>query len=267
MTHLYLRNGRSGSRYKLYFLLFIPSSAPQSHLHVGFLRNSLWCIGTPVQSFPNSSMLFLSWSGPCGVIKLLPSSYLLCRSPFFFCLLVLLFVLPFPLLYFTPPSHLQFESLRNSFSCLQPQQVGKLLMMFRDSCVWLISQVCSMRRQLYVCAMYRVSPFFPFPWRSSAPQSHLHIGLPFGTPIPCLQLEQVMIRLGTFSPTLRAVFFTISVHKETTKLFPIFLKIVLLFTFLLLPFCFLPFPLRYFTPPSHLHIGCHSELYDPCLQV
>ena len=68
---------------------------------------------------------------------------------------------------------------------------------------------------------------------NSAPQSHLRIGLPFGTSIPCPQLEQVMIRLGTFSPTLRAVFFTISVQKETTKLFPIFLKIVLLFTFLL----------------------------------
>ena len=61
---------------------------------------------------------------------------------------------------------------------------------------------------------------------NSAPQSHLRIGLPFGTSIPCPQLEQVMIRLGTFSPTLRAVFFTVSVHKETTKLFPIFLKIV-----------------------------------------
>ena len=44
-------------------------------------------------------------------------------------------------------------------------------------------------------------------------------------------------------------------------------EIVLLFTFLLLPFYFLPFPLRYFTSPSHLHIGCHSELYDPCLQA
>ena len=71
------------------------------------------------------------------------------------------------------------------------------------------------------------------PAPNSAPQSHLRIGLPFGTSIPCPQLEQVMIRLGTFSPTLRAVFFTVSVHKETTKLFPIFLKIVLLFTFLL----------------------------------
>ena len=53
-----------------------------------------------------------------------------------------------------------------------------------------------------------------------------------------------MIRLVLFSPTLRVVSFTISVHEETTKLFPI----VLLFAFLLLPFYFLPFPLRYFTP-------------------
>ena len=40
-------------------------------------------------------------------------------------------------------------------------------------------------------------------------------------------------------------------------------EIVLLFTFLLLPFCFLPCPWRYFynfTPPSHLHIGCHSDV-------
>ena len=37
-------------------------------------------------------------------------------------------------------------------------------------------------------------------------------------------------------------------------------EIVLLFTFLLLPFYFLPFPLRYFTSPSHLHVGCHSKL-------
>jgi hypothetical protein len=56
---------------------------------------------------------------------------------------------------------------------------------------------------------------------NSAPQSHLHIGLPFGTPVPCLQLEQVMIRLGSFPPTLRVVSFTISVHEETTKLFPV----------------------------------------------
>ena len=38
-------------------------------------------------------------------------------------------------------------------------------------------------------------------------------------------------------------------------------EIVLLFTFLLLPFYFLPFPLRYFTSPSHLQFGCHSELH------
>ena len=42
----------------------------------------------------------------------------------------------------------------------------------------------------------------PFLLQTPAPQSHLHIGLPFGTPIPCLQLEQVMIPLGSFSPTL-----------------------------------------------------------------
>ena len=44
-------------------------------------------------------------------------------------------------------------------------------------------------------------------------------------------------------------------------------EIVLLFTFLLLPFYFLPFPLRYFTSTSRLRIGCHLELYDPCLQA
>ena len=106
-----------------------------------------------------------------------------------------------------------------------------------------------------------LSPIYPSSYLApnSAPQLHLHIGLPFGTSIPCLQLEQVMIRLGTFSPTLRVVSFTIAVHEGTTKLFPVFFKIVLLFTFFLLPFYFLPFPLRYFTPPSHLHIGCHFE--------
>ena len=96
---------------------------------------------------------------------------------------------------------------------------------------------------------------------NSAPQSHLHIGLPFGTPIPCPQLEQVLIRLGSFPPYVHVVSFTISVDEGTTKLFPVFLKIVLLFTFLLLPFYFLPFPLRYFTSPSHLQFGCHSELH------
>ena len=97
------------------------------------------------------------------------------------------------------------------------------------------------------------------PAPNSAPQSHLHIGLPFGTPIPCLQLEQVLIRLGSFPPYVHVVSFTISVHEGTTKLFPVFLSL-LYFSPFCLPFYFLPFPLRYFTPPSHLHIGCHSEL-------
>ena len=61
-----------------------------------------------------------------------------------------------------------------------------------------------------------------FPRRCRAPLSHLRIGLPFGTPIPCLQLEQVIIRLGTFSPTLRVVSFTISFDEWTTKLFLLF---------------------------------------------
>ena len=95
---------------------------------------------------------------------------------------------------------------------------------------------------------------------NSAPQSHLRIGLPFGTSIPCPQLEQVMIRLGTFSPTLRAVFFTVSVHKETTKLFPIFLKIVLLFTFLLYHSIFFLFHCVTLHP-NHISISdYHSEL-------
>ena len=76
-----------------------------------------------------------------------------------------------------------------------------------------------------------------------------------------------MIRLGSFSPTLRAVFFTISVHKETTKLFPIFLKIVLLFTFC---FCRSIFFLFHCVTlhPNHISIlDYHSELYDPCVQL
>ena len=52
---------------------------------------------------------------------------------------------------------------------------------------------------------FNLSPIYPS--SNLAPQSHPHIGLSFGTPIPCLQLEQVIIRLGSFSPTLRVVFF------------------------------------------------------------
>ena len=37
-------------------------------------------------------------------------------------------------------------------------------------------------------------------------------------------------------------------------------EIVLLFTIFRLPFYFLPFPLRYFAPSSHLHIGYHAKL-------
>ena len=114
----------------------------------------------------------------------------------------------------------------------------------RDSCVWCRLQLWSIREPpccwhvscLSVSYLFWLSLAllcFSFPRRYFAPQSHLHIGLPFWTSIPCPQLEQVMIRLVLFLPTLRVVSFTISVHKETTKLFPIFLKIVLLFTFLL----------------------------------
>ena len=66
-----------------------------------------------------------------------------------------------------------------------------------------------------------------------ASQSHLHIGLPFGTPISCLQLEQVMIPLALFSPTLRVVSFTISFDEWTTKLFPVFYRL-----FYFSPCCF-----------------------------
>ena len=106
--------------------------------------------------------------------------------------------------------------------------------------------------------------FLPFPLRYFAPQSHLHIGLPFGTSIPCPQLEQVMIRLGSFSPTL--YFFSRSRSMKGRPSCFLF-EIISLFTFLLLPFYFLPFPLRYCTSTSRLHIGCYLELYDPCLQA
>ena len=101
--------------------------------------------------------------------------------------------------------------------------------------------------------------FLPFPLRYFAPQSHLHIGLPFGTSIPCLQLEQVMIRLETFSPTLVYFFSRSQSMKGRPSCF--LFEMVLLFTFFLLSFYFLPFSLRYFAPPSHLHVGCHSELH------
>ena len=57
--------------------------------------------------------------------------------------------------------------------------------------------------------------------------------MPFGTPFPCLQVEQVLIRLVSFPPTLRVVSFTISVHEGTTKLFPVFKRL-----FYFSPFCF-----------------------------
>ena len=57
--------------------------------------------------------------------------------------------------------------------------------------------------------------------------------MPFGTPFPCLQTEQVLIRLVSFPPTLRVVSFTISVHEGTTKLFPVFKRL-----FYFSPFCF-----------------------------
>ena len=101
--------------------------------------------------------------------------------------------------------------------------------------------------------------FLPFPLRYSAPQSHLHIGLPFGTPIPRLQLEQVMIRLGSFSPTLRVVSFTIAVHEGTTKLFPVWDCFIFhLFAFAVL---FSSFSIALLYTPSHLQFGCHSELH------
>ena len=76
---------------------------------------------------------------------------------------------------------------------------------------------------LFFLFCFNLSPIYLSSYLApnSVPQSHLHIGLPFGTSIPCLQLEQVMIRLETFSPTLRVFFFTISVHEGTTKLFPV----------------------------------------------
>ena len=83
----------------------------------------------------------------------------------------------------------------------------------RDSCVWCRLQLWSIREPpcCWHVSCLSVSYLFwlslailcsSFPRRYFAPQSHLHIGLPFGTPISCLQLEQVMIPLGSFSPTL-----------------------------------------------------------------
>ena len=76
---------------------------------------------------------------------------------------------------------------------------------------------------LFFLFCFNLSPIYLSSYLApnSVPQSHLHIGLPFGTSIPCLQLEQVLIRLVSFPPTLRVVSFTISVHEGTTKLFPI----------------------------------------------
>ena len=85
---------------------------------------------------------------------------------------------------------------------------------------------------------FNLSPIYlsSYPAPNSAPQLHLHIELSFGTPIPCLQLEQVMIRLGTFLPTLCVISFMFSVHEWTTKLFPVFLDC---FTFHLFAFAVL----------------------------
>ena len=39
--------------------------------------------------------------------------------------------------------------------------------------------------------------------------------------LACLYAEQVMIRIGSFPPYVHVIFFTISVHEGTTKLFPV----------------------------------------------
>ena len=80
-----------------------------------------------------------------------------------FTFLLLPFCFPFPLLYFTSQSHLPFGYLRDSFLCLQPQQVRIRLMVFRDSCMLFLSQDGSMRRRHCLYAMYRVSPFILCP--------------------------------------------------------------------------------------------------------
>ena len=52
---------------------------------------------------------------------------------------------------------------------------------------------------------------------NSAPQSHLHIGLPFETSIPCLHAEQVGIRLNPFR-FLHVIVFASLVHAGATKM-------------------------------------------------
>jgi len=62
--------------------------------------------------------------------------------------------------------------------------------------------------------------FLPFPLHYFTPQSHLHIGLPFGTPIPCLQTKQVGVCGGFIFVIPALMLFAFLVHAGATKLLP-----------------------------------------------
>ena len=92
-----------------------------------------------------------------------------------------------------------------------------------DSCMWCRFSVLvyTGTTMLLACfVFFCVLPFLAFPCSSwfffstallctSITSPYL---MPFGTSIPCPQLEQVMIRLGSFPPYVHVVSFTISVH-------------------------------------------------------
>ena len=99
---------------------------------------------------------------------------------------------------------------------------------------------------------------------NSAPQSHLHIGLPFGTPILCLQLEQVLIRLGSFSPLCVSFLSRSRSIKKRPSCF--LFEIVLLFTFF---FCRSIFFLFHCVTlhPHHISISDVIRNSISCLQA
>ena len=106
------------------------------------------------------------------------------------------------------------------------------------------------------------SVFLPFPLRYFTPPSHLHNGLPFGTPFPCLQTEQVGVVWNLFRDC--CMLFLAQIWFIQGR--PSCCHVDLCLTFL--SFFFHPFHnVDLHIPKTSLHIGCHSELYDPCLQT
>ena len=127
-------------------------------------------------------------------------------------------------------------------------------------------EITVIREQIVQQGKY-VNNLFFLSVSNSVPQSHLHIGLPFGTSIPCLQLEQVLIRLVSFLQYVHVVSLTISVHEGTTKLFPVFFKDCFTFHLFAFTVLFSSFSIALLctpiTSPTRMPFGTPI----PCLQL